>query len=169
MKVKVDYSDPKYRTGFKYSPQTGIFYRLPQPNKHADKVGPLITKKRDGYIRYKTLKRDLSAARMAFAFMDVDVPDDMEVDHINGIKTDNRFSNLRLVTYRQNQQNREIHRGGHLPGTTNVASGKWEAGCTHKGRSYYFGTFDIAELAHQAYMSGTAELESSGNIQTAQQ
>lgn len=158
MKVKVDYGDDRYRKGFKYSPQTGMFYRNPQPHKHQAKVGPLVTTKRDGYIRYKTLKRDLSAARMAFVFMGSLVPDDMEVDHINGVKTDNRFCNLRLVTFRQNQNNRQIHRDGHLPGTTKTKAGNWESGCTHKGRSYFFGTHKTPTLAHKAYLEGTRKL-----------
>lgn len=164
MKVKVDYTDEKYRRGFKYSPQTGMFYRNPSKNKHAASVGPLTTKKRDGYIRYKTLKRDLSAARMAFAFMGQEVPAFLEVDHINGNKTDNRWSNLRLVTYRQNQNNRQIHRDGHFPGTTKTKSGKWEAGCTHKGRSYFFGTYDSQKKAYLAYINGTKLLERNGRL-----
>lgn len=164
MKVKVDYTDEKYRRGFKYSPQTGMFYRNPAKNKHSASIGPLTTKKRDGYIRYKTFKRDLSAGRMAFAFMGITVSNDKEVDHINGDKTDNRWKNLRLVTYRQNQNNRQMHRVGHAPGTTKTKSGKWGSGCTHKGRSYFFGTFDTQHEAHLAYLKGTKLLESNESI-----
>ena len=46
-----------------------------------------------------------------------DIPQGMEIDHINGNKIDNRIENLRLVTRRGNQQNRKTHRAGRLTGT----------------------------------------------------
>ena len=46
-----------------------------------------------------------------------DIPQGMEIDHINGNKIDNRIENLRIVTRRGNQQNRKTHRAGRLTGT----------------------------------------------------
>ena len=46
-----------------------------------------------------------------------DIPQGLEIDHINGNKIDNRMENMRLVTNRGNSQNKEIHRAGRLTGT----------------------------------------------------
>lgn len=38
------------------------------------------------------------------------------IDHINGIKSDNRLTNLRECLPRENSNNLPLHRSGHLPG-----------------------------------------------------
>lgn len=40
--------------------------------------------------------------RVVFRTFNGEIPPDMEVDHINGIRTDCRLSNLRLLTPKQN-------------------------------------------------------------------
>ena len=41
-----------------------------------------------------------------------DIPANLEIDHINGNRIDNRIENLRIVTKRGNQQNQKKHRAG---------------------------------------------------------
>lgn len=73
-----------------------------------------------------------------------------EVDHINGIKNDNRIANLREVTPRQNQVNKEIHRNGHLPGTTHRGD-KWISQIWINNTNKYIGIYDTEIEAHIAY------------------
>jgi len=57
-----------------------------------------------------------------------DVPVDLFIDHQNGIRSDNRVENLRLVTQRENHQNQSKHRGGKLVGANySKRIGKWTA------------------------------------------
>ena len=47
-----------------------------------------------------------------------DIPQGMQIDHKNGNKLCSTMSNMRLVTNRQNNQNKKIHRAGRLVGAT---------------------------------------------------
>ena len=82
-----------------------------------------------------------------------------QVDHINGIKNDNRIENLRMVSTRENGQNRVEHRNGRLVGTCfNKASGKWLSQIMVDGKLKYLGYFPTELDAHLCYMKALASL-----------
>jgi len=58
-----------------------------------------------GYRRIKIDNKQYSAHRLAFLYMEGSFPPD-QVDHINRIKSDNRWCNLRHADYRINSNNR---------------------------------------------------------------
>ena len=75
------------------------------------------------------------------------------VDHINGDKLDNRFSNLRASDKRRNQQNQYKHREGKLVGATyRKSTGKWRSLIKLNKKSYELGSFNTAEEAHTKYL-----------------
>lgn len=68
------------------------------------------------------------AHRLAWRYVTGDDPGDSQVDHIDLNKTNNAFSNLRLVTSKQNNENRKLnsrnrtgHRGVYMIGKRFVA------------------------------------------------
>lgn len=110
--------------GLKYSPQTGNIYRTKKKIDSSYRLGTVGNK---GYIvinlgKGRGIKR---AHQLAFLIMTGTLPDkDRTIDHINGKKTDNRWSNLREVSFRGNCWNRAAYREKHIqnPGSFYVKS-----------------------------------------------
>jgi len=71
----------------------------------------------------------------------------LDVDHINSIKDDNRLENLRYVTSRQNNLYKENTKGYHYCKST----GKWKSEASINGRKKFLGRFVTEEEAYQAY------------------
>jgi hypothetical protein len=85
---------------------------------------------------------------------------DKHVDHINGVKTDNRIANLRLATASQNQCNRGVQKRtkSGFKGVYPVAgSSTWFVKIMLRGESRYLGTFPTPQLAADAYAAAAAE------------
>ena len=81
-----------------------------------------------------------------------DIPQGLEIDHINGNKIDNRIENLRLVTSRGNNQNREKHRDGELVGCYyHKRDKKFIANIRISGKKIHIGLFETEKEAHKAY------------------
>ena len=95
-------------------------------------------------------------------FNDCEIPEDLQIDHIDGNPMNNSPSNLRLVSHRENGQNRIEHREGHLVGTTfDSQRQKWAAQIQINGKQKFLGYFFTQEEAHEAYQK---ELNSLGFV-----
>jgi hypothetical protein len=82
-----------------------------------------------------------------------DIPEDMQIDHINGNAHDNTEDNLRLVCSRANAQNLNCHRRGKLSGAYySVEKHKWCSKPTIQGATVHLGYFITEEQAHEAYL-----------------
>jgi hypothetical protein len=89
-------------------------------------------------------------------------PEGLMIDHINGNGLDNRKSNLRFVTNRQNCMNRHQNTTSRYPGVTwNKRAGKWNAQAQVFGKHKHIGTFRKEEDAYQAYLKVVHPLEES--------
>ena len=78
------------------------------------------------------------------------------IDHINGGRADNRFSNLRLATHLENVQNQKKYSSnssGYQGVSWNKKLMKWDARISHNKQQYFIGYFDTAEDASMAYLS----------------
>ena len=79
------------------------------------------------------------------------------IDHINGIRNDNRLCNLRQVTQTVNCQNRHDERASEYPGVFyNKKTKKWVCVMSKGHKDTYsqkhIGTFDTEEEAYHAYV-----------------
>lgn len=83
------------------------------------------------------------------------------IDHINGNGLDNRKKNLRVVTNRQNCQNRHHATGvSKYPGVYyEKRTRKWIAQAQINGKNLYIGSFTTEELASDAYKRIVEPLE----------
>ena len=91
------------------------------------------------------------AHRVAWLLHYGEWPDD-EIDHINGVKDDNRISNLRNVDRKTNVENRRAVRGYHK------SVGGYTSYLKHHGRQLYLGYFKTAEEARAAYLKAKRKL-----------
>lgn len=102
-----------------YFPDSGVFLWKRDMNWiHAfsgDIAGSVTGKSKKsprGY-RYITIgKKKTKASHVAMFLSGIEVPRGMVVDHINGITTDDRLCNLRVVTRSENQRNNPRTRHG---------------------------------------------------------
>lgn len=85
--------------------------------------------------------------RIVFAMVNGYLP--KQVDHINGVRNDNRPCNLRAATQLQNNQNRRTRKDSSsgIKGVCwNSRLGKWEARVRANGKNNYLGLFrDVTE------------------------
>ena len=111
----------------------------------------------DGYHRIG-LHRKLFQTHIVVWVLTHGVAPDSEIDHINGVKSDNRIENLRLVTHAENHRNRRIP-SNNKSGAVGVLSpknspDKFQARIRIPDRSRNivigtFNTFRVAVLARQ--------------------
>ena len=78
-----------------------------------------------------------------------------QVDHINGVRDDNRPANLRDVSREWNCQNTRSAFSTNQSGMLGVSPRRerWCAAIHVDGRQIYLGTYDNPEAAHAAYVA----------------
>lgn len=115
---------------------------------------------RQGYARGAIFDRIYLAHRVAWAIYHGSWPDG-EIDHINHVRTDNRISNLRLVSRDENCRNAS-RASNNSSGTTGVSwhkrAGKWLAVIVHDGEQRHLGVFTEFEDAVAARKQAERDL-----------
>ena len=113
----------------------------------------------DGYCRVQFKDRMVTYHRIVWTLLNGDIPEGMEIDHIDGNRINNDINNLRLVTGRENNLNRVKHRNGRLFGCCyNKQKRKWKAQIWVNGKRKHLGSFDTELEAHEAYLKALGEL-----------
>ena len=81
----------------------------------------------------------------------------ISVDHINNKKTDNRASNLQLLSNRENCTKDRKNNIGLLG--VSVNGNYYKARIIDNGKYLHLGTFKTPELAHEEYLRKRSEIE----------
>lgn len=133
----------------KYDETTGTI-RWKRNNKKAGAV------KHGVYLVIGYQRKTYQAHRLAWLLYYKEWPKH-QIDHINGVFTDNRISNLRDVPQFRNQQNIIAKRSDNSSGYRGVdwskQRQKWRARLHNNGVSVHIGFFDTAEEAGLAYLA----------------
>lgn len=81
------------------------------------------------------------------------------IDHINGVRDDNRIENLRLADRAANARNRTAFVETKLAGAHAYGAGKFAAILTADGQQYRLGVFDTELEAHHHYCAARGRIE----------
>jgi hypothetical protein len=140
-----------------YDDQTGHFHwlRLGRNHKIGVKAGTL---RPDGYISIGVRKSHFLAHRLAWFYVHGVWPPEL-IDHVNGVRSDNRIANLRLADRRLNVENkrRESCNSTGLLGVKPNGNG-FSARIGSRGVEHHLGTFRTPEEAHAAYVEAKRRL-----------
>lgn len=137
---------------FSYDLETGVITRLVTRAYNAQAGDTAGCVDSEGYICVKLGGKILRAHRLAYFLHTGEIPN--ELDHHDGDKQNNKYSNLRPATRSQNQRNIQRMRN-NTSGFKGVcyhrAKGKFQASLKASGRKIHLGLFDTAEAAARAY------------------
>lgn len=145
---------------FDYSPNSGDLLWKNPPSNLSHLKGSIAGCLSDGYRKIDIYGMRLYAHRIVWLIFYGSEPDGF-VDHINGNRSDNRISNLRIVTVTQNAWNSKMRRN-NTSGVKGVSwhspSGKWIARIRVCGKRKSIGSFDNIEDAKVAINKARLEL-----------
>lgn len=143
-----------------YNPDTGVFTRLVATSNFI-KVGDIAGASHNrGYICISVHSKPYLAHRLAWLYMTGQFPS-KQIDHVNGVRNDNRFINLRQCTQYENDQNRVSRKNTtskYIGVSWNNERRKWRATININGKQKHLGRFETEEEALSAYIEAKAKI-----------
>lgn len=152
MKPSIDLNHEELKSLLSYDKETGHFTALSKRlgrTPVGDNVG---YEDGNGYWRIGVCGKYFMAHRLAWLYVYEKWPDKL-IDHINGVKNDNRWCNLREATESQNNRNKKVNSKNSL-GVKGVSKSK-----DGKFRVYIcLGTYTTVEEAKSVYDEAAKKL-----------
>lgn len=127
-----------------YEPETGTFTWKSTGRGRSERVG--YVHKKTGYDKVKINKKEYALHRLAWLYMKGYTPE-YHIDHMNGVRDDNRWENLRHVTRVCNMQNQKVRADNTsgFPGVVwNKRDSKWYVQIQMNNRNVHLGIYDSA-------------------------
>lgn len=112
-----------------------------------------------GYLRVRINGVNYLQHRLAWFIVHGEWPKG-QIDHINGVRDDNRIVNLRDVNGTINNQNERHARKNSSTGLLGISphKDKFKAQIKKDGKQTYLGLFKDADSAHAAYVAAKREM-----------
>ena len=153
-KMSIELDQQTLKDMLTYDPGTGVFtWNIKAGNRSKGSFAG--TKMSEGYLCVGVRKTRYYLHRLAWLYVYGTMPDGL-IDHINGIRTDNRIENLRDVSVTDNVQNIRVAKKDSKSGVLGVSwakkSKKWRASIRINGVCKSLGHFDDIEDAKNAYV-----------------
>ena len=143
---------------FSYDADTGYLTNLVNrgPAKQGDRAGGLHIS--SGYLRVRVDSKLYREHRLIWLLVHGSFPKD-QIDHINGVRNDNRLCNLREATKQQNAYNRCVpadNTSGFKGVTCRKSVGDYRARIGVNGEMKHIGYYTTPEEANEAYCKASA-------------
>ncbi len=145
---------------FYYDEKSGFFY---ERSFETDSFGsPVGHAAKNLYIKVSIQGYPFLAHRLAWIYMNGTEPIG-DIDHIDGDRQNNAWSNMREGTRSQNLQNRRsascTKQSCNLLGAFwSKPANRWRSQIRANGKTHHLGLFDTALEAHQAYLNAKRRL-----------
>jgi len=144
-----------------YDPDTGVLSWRRNEKVSANVRGKVAgTLNAGGYRSIMINGSSFLAHRLAWLISEGEDPGGLEVDHIDGLRDDNRRENLRLVTPSQNQHNQRRAKGYYF----NKQYQKWRAQIFLNAKNRHIGYYNTEEEARDAYIQAKAKFHPTSPI-----
>ena len=102
----------------------------------------------NGYRHVRVDGKLVGEHRIIYEMFNGPIPDGMQIDHINGVRDDNRIENLRVVTITENHHNRKTVKGF----TFRKSEGKFQAYIQVGDKQVSLGYHETPVDARAAYL-----------------
>lgn len=136
-----------------YDCETGVFTWKVKPSAKV-KIGDIAGCNHKGYIALTINKEFVYAHRLAWFYVNKEWPKN-EIDHIDMDRSNNKISNLRDVTIKQNLWNRKnpnkTNKSTGVLGVRSQKNGSYTAQIIVNQKSIHLGTFKNIVDAESAY------------------
>lgn len=156
----------RLRELFKYDDESGLFTRIKRTGN--TKIGSVATcKNSNGYVVMHIDGKLYGAHRLAWLYVHGQFPID-QIDHVDGVRTNNSIRNLRDSSQYENMQNvakKATNKSGHTGVSWDSQTGRWAAQIMSHRKTIRLGRFVLLDDAVNAYKSAKKNIHTYNPVQ----